>query len=181
VSKKDSNDSGATPVGLLRYAFEYYAAAKATDDAIGDDDGHEIHAPMVVNFLIGQSIELALKSFLLHSGVSMRTLKNNPYRHDLVELFRASMDKNLIDNSNRSNKILNMVELLCGPYKERELQYYKGGVKERFPVHGPLDDAARAILAAVRNVVPGAETLNSRKAVAVFLASHGNDAFQTMS
>jgi hypothetical protein len=165
LTKKDSVDSGATPVGWLRYAFEYYAAAKATDDAIGEDQGYEIHAPMVVSFLIGQSIELALKAFLLHSGVSMKILRNKPYGHDLVKLFRASMEKNLIDDSIKSNEILGLVELLCGPYKERELQYYRSGVKERFPVHGPLDDAARAILEAVHNAVPDSEKLNSRKAV----------------
>lgn len=50
-----------TPLGLLRYAIEYYAAAAAADDAIGDDHGYEIHAPMVVNFLVDKRSNSASK------------------------------------------------------------------------------------------------------------------------
>lgn len=124
LTKKDSNISRATPVGILRYAFEYYAAAKATDDAIGDDEGYEIHAHMVVNFLIGQSIELALKAFLLHCSIKMEILKLNPYRHDLVYLFESAIKNELINDTDKSQeiqlpKIREMIQLLCGPYKKR--------------------------------------------------------------
>ncbi|MCA3302744.1 MAG: hypothetical protein INF98_11300 [Roseomonas sp.] len=57
MKRKDHQNSEISPVGpvgILRYAFEYYAAAHAADEAIGDDLGHEIHARMVVNFLIGE-------------------------------------------------------------------------------------------------------------------------------
>jgi hypothetical protein len=36
---------------MLRYAIEFYAAAVATDTAIGDSPGYEITAPTPVNYL----------------------------------------------------------------------------------------------------------------------------------
>jgi hypothetical protein len=60
---------------MLRYAIEFYAAALATDDAIGDMDGYEITAPTPVNNLIGHAIELGLKAYLLHSGHSLADIR----------------------------------------------------------------------------------------------------------
>src|SRR4051794_6628665 len=64
-----------TPVGMLRYAVEFYAAAIATDDAIGDTDGYEVTAPTPVNYLIGHAIELGLKAYLLQKGRSLADIK----------------------------------------------------------------------------------------------------------
>jgi hypothetical protein len=174
MTRKVDHNSEASPVGLLRYAFEYYAAAQATDEAIGDDHGHEIHAPMVVNFLMGQSIELALKAFLLHSGIEIKALKENPYRHDLVTLFNSAIEKNLISEAEKTEEILEVIKLLCEPYKKRELQYYRSGIKEKFPVYGPLQNAGRVILASVFDNVPGANQLKERKAVRVFFGGYNH-------
>jgi hypothetical protein len=70
-----------TPLGLLRYAIEYYAAADAADDSIGDDHRYDIHAPMVVNFLVGQAIETVrtrIANCILQSGDEGRLPRLRP-------------------------------------------------------------------------------------------------------
>ena len=71
-----------TPRGLVRYASEFYAAAVAVDDSLGDKKGSEIVAPVPVMFLAGQSIELSLKAFLLAKGLDLRALRLQ-YGHKL--------------------------------------------------------------------------------------------------
>lgn len=162
-NSKTTNDR-TTPLGLLRYASEYYAGAEATDDAIGDDRGHERHAPMVVNFLIGQAAELALKAYLLHTGLTVDELRSRNFGHDLIALFDAAMNNGFGKDVSIGNKEREMLALLNGYYKDRELQYFKGGMKEAFPVYGPLQEAVAAVLRAAIARVPGAEGLRGRKA-----------------
>ena len=57
-----------------------------------------------------------------------------------------------------------MVLLLNGPYKDRELQYFKAGTKEAFPVFGPLQEAAVVILKQLIIEIEGATLLLERKA-----------------
>ena len=153
-----------TPLGLLRYAIEYYAAAEATDDAIGDEHGHGVHAPMVVNFLVGQSIELALKAYLLHAGASVEELKARKFGHDLTALFDEALTRGFGNEQKVGQRERAMLQLLNGPYKDRELQYFKAGTKEAFPVYGPLQEAAVVVLRVAIAQIPNAELLRSRKA-----------------
>jgi hypothetical protein len=152
------------PLGLLRYAIEYYAAADAADDAIGDDHGHGVHAPMVVNFLVGQSIELAIKAFLLHSGMSVAELRSKKFGHDLIALFDEAMNRGFGNGQKIGQRERGMLHLLNGPYKDRELQYFKAGTKEAFPVYGPLQEAAVVVLRVAIAQIPNAELLRARKA-----------------
>ena len=59
------DSSRTTPVGLARYSVEFFEAAKCTDEKMGRRDGYEVSAPIPVMFLVGQSIELSLKAYLL--------------------------------------------------------------------------------------------------------------------
>ena len=153
-----------TPLGLLRYAIEYYAAADAADDAIGDDHGHEIHAPMVVNFLVGQALELGLKAFLLQAGLTVEDLRARKYGHDLLALFDEAKARSFAKDGEVGARERAMVLLLNGPYKDRELQYFKAGTKEAFPVFGPLQEAAVVILKQLIIEIEGATLLLERKA-----------------
>jgi|CXWL01.1.fsa_nt_gi hypothetical protein len=155
-----------TPLGLLRYALEYYAAADAADDAIGDDDGHEVHAPMVVNFLVGQAIELGLKAFLLESGLSVDELRSRKYGHDLIALFDEAKTRGFANGGEVGARERAMLMLLNPSYKDRELQYSKAGTKEAFPVFGPLEEAAVSILRRLMVEVQHADLLRARKATA---------------
>ncbi len=153
-----------TPLGLLRYALEFFAAAHATNDAIGDDLGHEMHAPMVVNFLVGQALELALKAYLLDQGLSVAQLRRS-YGHDLVTLFDDAREKGFGgDRLRPSDRAI--LGLLNGPYKARDLQYFTAGTKPAFPVFEPLNGVACAVLRAAVDAIPHAHLLERRKASA---------------
>jgi len=60
VTKEDEDIVRVIPLGMLRYAIEYYDAAKVVTEKRGDC--------VPGRFLLGHAIELALKAFLLQQG-----------------------------------------------------------------------------------------------------------------
>ena len=54
-----------TPLGMIRYAHEFMEAALAVDEKMGSKPGFEIVAPIPALYLLGHSIELSLKAYLL--------------------------------------------------------------------------------------------------------------------
>jgi len=67
--------------GYARYATEFLEAALAADDKIGHRPGFEIIAPIPVMYLVGHSIELILKAYLIYSHVKDSQLRS--IGHDL--------------------------------------------------------------------------------------------------
>jgi hypothetical protein len=65
-----------TPIGMARYAIDFYAAAIAVDDRLGDQPGHEIIAPAPAYYLLGHALELGLKAYLLEKGIAPPVLCN---------------------------------------------------------------------------------------------------------
>jgi len=78
---------------MLWYAIEFYAAAIATDDAIGEKAGHQVTAPVSVNYLIGHSIELALKAYVLQAGGDLALIKG--IGHRLRDGYRVACERGL--------------------------------------------------------------------------------------
>ena len=136
-----------TPIGLLRYASEYLDAAIIVDDAEGEKPGYEIFAPVVVQYLIGHSIELSLKAFLLARGISLKELRVK-YGHQLRELLDLACRHGLDEQVTLSSQERDAVLVLDDLYSSKELEYIVTGAK-RFPVHGPLESAAIRILRGV--------------------------------
>jgi len=126
-----------TPIGLARYAAEFLEAALAADDKMGLKDGFEIVAPIPVMFLVAQSIELSLKAFLLHRGVSLRELRRD-FGHALHRSLRKAKELGLLDVVRLSDEDLAAIELLDALYSTKQLQYIVTGAKT-FPVFGPLE------------------------------------------
>jgi hypothetical protein len=129
-----------TAVGLLRYATEFLEAALAADDKMGGKKGFEIVAPIPVMFLVGQSVELSLKAFLLFRGVALRKLRQN-YGHALHRSLRKAKELGLFDIVSLSGEELVGLELLDHLYSTKQLQYIVTGAKT-FPVFGPLESAS---------------------------------------
>lgn len=129
-----------TPVGLLRYAAEFLEAGLAADDSMGSRPGYERHAPIPVMFLTGQSIELALKAFLIHKGVTLRDLRTR-YVHDLARCLRKAKELGLHEVVRLTDDEQESIRILSPLYAGKELQYIRSGYKV-FPVHGPLGNAA---------------------------------------
>lgn len=140
-----------TPIGLVRYGCDFMEAALAADDKMGTKDGYEIIAPIPVLFLVGQAIELALKSFLLANGVELRKLKRE-YGHELHRLLRKAKELGLGKIVKLTVDEESVIEVLDKLYSSKQLQYIVTGAKT-FPVFGPLEAAALKLLHAIGKAV----------------------------
>ncbi|MDL2338190.1 MAG: hypothetical protein QFE16_10145 [Pseudomonadota bacterium] len=129
-----------TPIGLARYAGEFMEAALAADAKMGKKDGYERVAPIPVMFLVGQSIELALKAFLLARGVTLRQLRTD-YGHELHRSLRKAKELGLLEVVPLESEDINAIELLDHLYATKQLQYIVTGANS-FPVFGLLQSAA---------------------------------------
>jgi len=149
TSHNDPNRT--TPIGLCRYACEFMEAALAADSKMGRRDGFEIVAPIPVLFLVGQSIELALKAFLLSRGVPLRKLRYD-YGHNLHRSLRKAKELELFALVTLSPEEVATIDVLDALYSSKQLQYIVTGGKT-FPIFGPLQRAALRLLHAIGNDV----------------------------
>ncbi|HET7201224.1 MAG TPA: hypothetical protein VFI80_10485 [Burkholderiales bacterium] len=140
-----------TPIGLARYATEFFDAALAADDKLGKKEGYEIIAPIPVMFLVGQSIELTLKAYLLFKGVELRTLRKN-YGHELHRSLRKAKELGLYEIVKLSDEEERIVELLDSLYSTKQLQYIVTGAKT-FPVFGPLQTVTKKLVSGIAPAV----------------------------
>jgi hypothetical protein len=133
-----------TSIGMARYAIDFFEAALAADDKLGDKLGYEVIAPIPVMFLVGQAIELALKAFLLKKGVELRKLRHN-YGHDLHRSLRKAKELGLADVVALSAEEERVLAILDALYSTKQLQYIVTGAKT-FPVFGPLEALGRRLV-----------------------------------
>jgi hypothetical protein len=104
---------------------------------MGTKDGYEIVAPVPVMFLVGQSIELSLKAYLLSRDVPLRKLRKD-YGHALHRSLRKAKELGLLDVVPLTEEDTEAIELLDTLYSTKQLQYIVTGAKT-FPVFGPLE------------------------------------------
>jgi hypothetical protein len=153
--QKSFTDPARTrPIGMLRYAIEFYAAALATDDAIGAMDGYEITAPTPVNYLIGHAIELGLKAYLLHRGRSLADIKFMGHR--LCLAYNEARKDGLDAHFQPEAEDVSVLDALDTLYSDKQFEYIETGCKT-FPVFGPLQHFARELLLGVTRAIPQGE------------------------
>lgn len=139
------------PIGYARYANDFYRASSMIDDKMGREKGFEIAAPVPVMYMIGHSIELSLKSYLLYTGTSeddLRTL----YGHNLSKAFEAACNAGLKELATFEQTELEVLNILNQLYKSKELNYIRTGYK-KFPPFGPVEALAKKLLVAVSKEV----------------------------
>lgn len=139
------------PIGLARYATDFFNAAIAADDVLGHREGYEIVAPAPVMFLVGQAMELALKAFLLHKGVELRKLRYD-YGHELHRALKKAKELGLYEIVPLTDEEEATVELLNTLYASKQLQYIVSGAKT-YPVFGPLETVGRKLVFGIGPVV----------------------------
>jgi hypothetical protein len=153
--QKSFTDPARTrPIGMLRYAIEFYAAALAADEAIGETDGYEITAPTPVNYLIGHAIELGLKAYLLQSGRSLGNIKS--IGHRLCLAYNEARKDGLDVHFHPEAADVSVLVALDALYSDKHFEYIETGPKT-FPVFGPLQHFARELLLGVIKAIPQAE------------------------
>lgn len=112
-----------TPIGLLRYAWEIFDTALAADDEIGRRPGFEIIAPVPVMYLVGHSIELALKAYLVHEGVSLDELPTKKYGHNLEKCFDSASQLGLSNIVQVEEGEIDAMKVLNELYSTKQLNY----------------------------------------------------------
>jgi hypothetical protein len=129
--KSFTDPARTTPVGMLRYAIEFYAAAIATDAAIGDIDGYEITAPTPVNYLMEHAIELGLKAYLLQQGVGLDRI--HKIGHRLRVAYDDARRYGLDEQFPPEAVDICVLDALDALYSDEQFEYIETGPKT-FPV-----------------------------------------------
>jgi hypothetical protein len=117
-----SDVNRTTAMGLLTDAKEMLAAAKL----LNDSDVWKVQRPTYD--LLGHSIEVAMKSFLLANGTSPGTLKKK-LGHNLAKTARRVIAARSNSVSPIVQENLNSIDLLNHYYQAKEFEYRVTGSK----------------------------------------------------
>jgi hypothetical protein len=132
-----TDEARTSPFGLWRYGNDFRLAAIAVLKA------NPRQFSMPYYFLIGQSIELSLKAFLLGRGTSLRELRGRKYGHNLEALMKLSQRRRLDLEIRLSNLDIGVVRLLNIEYQVRRFQYQESGMISVPDIHLIQDVADR--------------------------------------
>jgi hypothetical protein len=145
--------SRTTPLGMVRYSHEFMEAALAVDEKIGTRPGFEIVAPIPALYLVGHSIELSLKAYLLHQGVPLHELRSKRhFGHSLHICLRKAKEIGLLNHVKFSGQEEGAFEILDNLYSTKQLEYIVTGAKH-FPIFGLVELFAVKLFNAVSSIV----------------------------
>ena len=141
--------SVTAPFGTHRLAGEFLAAA-LTVQPVARSEAAAIRQPvsLVGYYLVGHSVELSLKAFLLGRGMTVNALRRKPYGHDLVALVREARRRRLGNLSKLSRQDLAVVEALNECYNAKELEYAFTGAR-RLPHYSLAVALANTLLESI--------------------------------
>lgn len=137
-----------TPIGLVRYAHDFFDSARAVEDQLGKATCFELVSPVPSLYLIGHSIELALKAYLLQHGLTLRELRHKQFGHDLHACQRKTKELGLAAIVSFHPAEEGAVELLNNLYSTKQLEYIVTGTKH-MPIFGLVESFARKLIRAV--------------------------------
>ena len=103
---------------------------------------------LVGYYLLGHSVELSLKAFLLGRGLTIKVLRNKPYGHDLVALVREARRRRLGNLVKLSRRDLAVIDTLNECYGAKELEYAFTGAR-RLPHYSLAAGLAHTLLESV--------------------------------
>jgi hypothetical protein len=141
-----------TPRGLARFADDYLAAALAADQTLGPTDPDGVASAPVL-YLLGQSVELSLKAFLAHRGVSLEDLKSpKKFGHSLDRCLEKAQELGLPVHIELTELDVATIGTLNALYASKELNYIVTGFRH-YPRFGAVRSVAVRILKAVAPAV----------------------------
>lgn len=123
-------DDRTTAIGLARYAYDYLDAAMVVDRTIGERPGYEILSPIPAYFLALHSIELSLKAYLRHHGVSVRALRSKQYGHDVKQCYRKAKELGLQDHFRVRSDDMDAMSMLVDMNQDHALRYIRTGYRQ---------------------------------------------------
>lgn len=137
-----------TPIGLARYAHDFFDSARAVEDQLGKGTNFDLVSPVPSMYLIGHSIELALKAYLLQHGLTLRDLRSQKYGHDLHACQIKAIELGLATFVNFHPAEEGAFELLNNLYSTKQLEYIVTGTKY-MPTFGLVESFAGKLIRAV--------------------------------
>lgn len=144
------NPLRTSPLGMIRYAHEFMEAALAVDEKVGNQAGFEIVAPIPALYLVGHSIELSLKAYLLSQRVTLRELRH--FGHNLHASFRKAKELGLLSHVQFTAPEEDALKILDSLYSTKQLEYIVTGAKQ-FPIFGLVEGFFAKLFNAVSTVV----------------------------
>ncbi|NIF40110.1 hypothetical protein F3J14_04180 [Burkholderia sp. Tr-862] len=141
-----------TAIGLARYAYEYIEAAMLVDDDQAKRNPGAQISPVPAYFLAHHGIELTLKSYLRHSGITVRELRKKQYGHDLHACYRKAKELGLLSIFRETDRDIKAMELLVLLNIEHGLRYIQTGTKH-FPLWSIVEPLAVRLHQAVAQAV----------------------------
>ena len=122
-----------TAVGLARYAYEYIDAANVVDRKDGERRPEALISVTPAYFLALHGIELTLKAFLRHQGVTARELRGKKYGHDVHACRRKAKELGLLKLFREHPDDVRAMDMLIELNHHQGLRYIKTGAKQ-FPL-----------------------------------------------
>lgn len=116
------DDNRTEPFGMWRYGDDFRKAALAVLEK------HDERGFMPYYFLLGQSIELSLKAFLMGRGVPLKELRSGNIGHDLKALLDEARRRKLGLEVKLESAHCAVIHLLGIEYLDRRFQYIRTGM-----------------------------------------------------
>ncbi len=117
-------------------------------------------------FLMGRSLELGFKAFLIQKNVPLNDIKNS-IGHNLIKALDKAGNEGLYDKVDVSENDRAIITILNATYSKKHLEYFVRGATT-YPVYGPLQSVCKKILVAVINDIPQAHHLLRSPAGQIF-------------
>ena len=143
-----TDEGRTTAIGLARYAYDYLHAAMVVERS---DPTPSHISPVSAYFLALHGIELTLKAFLRHKGVSVKDLQKK-FGHDLHACHRKAKELGLNDVFNERPVDADAMRMLVGLNDQQGLRYIKTGMKH-FPLWSIVEPLAVRLHQAVAPIV----------------------------
>lgn len=136
-----TDEERTTAIGLARYAYEYIEAARLVDGDYADKHPGSQISPIPAYFLAHHGIELTLKSYLRHKGLTVREIASQKYGHDLHACYRKAKELGLLAIFKEHPNDVDTMWMLVNLNHKHGLRYIKTGMKH-FPLWSLVDPLA---------------------------------------
>ncbi len=130
--------SSSTPNGLLADAQKFLVAAELLRVREG-------FISLPGYFLLGRSIELSLKAYLMRCEVSINILRRREFGHDLSKLLDKALEKDIRNTVNLSEADIALIHVLNDVYSTKRYEYKETGATYSFPLEDATVNVAYAL------------------------------------
>jgi hypothetical protein len=141
-----------TPLGLCRYSHDYFDSSRALQSLVNKPSEFQLVSQMPHLYLMGRSLELALKAFLLKKGLTLDELRSKKYGHNLKKCFDKALELGLVGTPSFEGPEIGVLELLNELYVSKRLEYIETG-EMQIPLFYWLQVLATKLIRTVSNEV----------------------------